>query len=1664
MKLSALSKKNRILFQLKTMESLSEMILRIIEDRSGEKDCEFIFTEHKRKIKKLMEEVTNETDSERLKVLYSRTEKRWGGLKDDFSRLLAGPTLALKTYDAIFENLEIFLQSSEIKHVMLEGGDEEKQKMQEEFSKKGKIFGNTRANLHVLASGADTDKILLPDGQYVERVELAFQTIQQQLKKADEEIKSWLLAQSAEEAQQISDEELAQLRLKIFQNKQKEALEALEKEAMRNLREKQNNLMGQMIAAKSLEETSLNKFQTMTFSPGVMVEFFNSATGRWKLEEKEKALKQGRGVSTSFWERFKGNTLKIFIGGNGETEGKLSGYENKKGAGADNLEDQRRILEKVIYLQAHLMRSQRKEGGLESVTLFVNCPKELEKDAMKYAARQGFGKIKSYQQYDIEQKAQDMFHESGTLLDKKYEGQVSHFSEKDYQSIRGTKDSVEKRYESWHATDVRDIYGMREGDVVDLGLESLDPALELQRQRLKNPALFMGTEESEQKKLLKQASPQQIYAVLAFDFSAHDEVPGLELSYRQTIFKELSIGQQAAVLGCFVAKEIKPSSIDLQIKMPIQFENPILVLKILEGITSERAYEIMLAMANHDNIILQSIVGAANQEGLARQFMRCLSQEKQNYILDRASERKQNLFDLLSSARVGPLSQYLRKNKLREAMGLDIDINGEDANKFNDDKTPVLIRAEILDRVVMRYEAGDERSNRHIRAIYKKFYQLCEPKISDDMIAIFNASAHPEKLMSCFLMQKDFPYHKHPKSWGKAQAMWAEENKEEKASAYMTRLLSSEDLSMQTRAVILSQWIALHENAINSAIQAKARASDATAPPHEVNEQDPSAPIHFYILNNRNKLPSLACLLALLPAGIQNKFSKWIVAEIAGPRASKNEIASVEQALKMSAPQNKQQAISVDGEQEHIDQVFVSLEEWATKPEAKDIETNLLRYEKIHSQEETQALIIKLFEFELTPRQFWLVMLAAVRNGLIGEALGEYEKRIAVLLFTLVEEERSDLVVAIFKEMFSKNKEDAFLFKNVEKLMEIIVNNKKYFDVPGIFASFTHQELSEKTRQILFTLLVKKDLKEALNVFKKKSKDADPETLARWGAAIINPVVAEEARDVAVKLIDSVHKEKSESDFKKFYNLFLASLSLENKARMKSLLSESQLKDASYFFRLLSDQVFDPKNPKQEAMLERFHFWAAIILNREDVKADNLKIFKIILVDTVGKMNEEQAQVFRETLLKEIKPERLVTVFTGLSDNLREPEEVNDVGSELLNFFRILCQQAVEENKKEILDQLVKLALMILEKAPKDMQEGTYRFVMQAFEDVGLDQFEVKFCSDLKEKPFAGVSLKQLIEETEKNLIRSKIFGLIKQVLDETEAGDLQYILGRGAGAEGLRESVEKLLKEKKVETIKEELDKMLNYSTFLSGIFSACNEAIISGKGVIDKVLRDLVVQELTKIKGNLSHDPRFLDVPSEIKFLNLLKEKIKNMSLQQEQAVDETAGVSESEFRSQEPSEPEAAGVGGAVSDSRRSSGSQRSLLQEERETNGVVSEEEVEISFVESSGESEKEEEAGDEEKLASAAGFLGSGSRHQPKPIASSSSPVSEEEVEGSSEKARTRRSSSSGLFSLRQPILKRSQSSPALGSPTSVPQEANEDSSEGAQTPRSSSSSKKLLRR
>src|SRR3990167_8437627 len=1545
--LSALSEKKRCLFQLKTMEFLSAMMLRVIEGREEKKDYESLFKENK-KIKKLIKKVmnTDEANSERLAGLYYKTETNWEILKREFSSMSVGSTLELEGYDAAFENLRLLLQAAERKHVMLEGSDEEKQKIQEELSKKGKIFANTRANLHVLTSGSYAEKILLPDGEYVEGVELAFQTIQQQLKKANEEVEAWL----EKSAQEISAKEIAELRLRVFQKKQSEALTALEREAMSNLREKQNNLMGQMIAAKSLEEESLNKVQTMTFSPGVMVEFFNSATGRWKLEAKEKALKQGRAVSTSFWDRFKANTLKIFISRNGETEGKLSGYENKKGAGADNLEDQKRILEKVINLQAKLVRDQLKdkEGGLKRFTLFVNCPEALKAFAMICTARQGFGKLKSYQQYDIEQKVQDIFHESGTLLDKKYEGQVSHFTEKEYQSINGEdlKDGVvEKHYESRHAADARDIYGMRENDVVDLGLESVSSVLELQGQCLKNPALFMGEEESAQKSLVKQASPKQIYAALAFE--THDKVPGLELSRRRAIFAELSIGQQAAVLGCFIAKETKPFA--LEIKIPIQFEDPILVLKILEGITKERAYEIMLAMAHHDNIVLQSIVGAANQVALAHQFMRCLSQEKQDYILDHASERKQNLFDLLSSARVGPLSQYLRKNKLREAMGLDIDINGEDANKFNDDKTSVLTRAEILDRVVMRYEAEDERSNRHIRAIYKKFYQLCEPKVSDDMIAIFNASAHPEKLVSYFLMQEKIAYHKHPKSWGRAQAMWTEEKKEESASAYMTRLFSSKDLSMQTRAVILSRWISLHESAINRGIQAKARASDATEPPHEIDEKDPSASIHFYIQNNKSDLPSLACLLALLPAGIQKQFQKWIVAEIAGPRATGKETASVDQALKMSAPQNKQQAISMDGEQEHIDQVFVSLEEWAMKPEAKDIETNLLRYEKIHSQEETQALVIKLFKFELNPRQFGLVLLAAVRNGLIGEALGEYEKRIAVLLFTLVEEERSDLVVAIFKEMFSKNKEDAFLFKNVEKLMEIIVNNKKYFDVPGVFASFTHQELSEKTRQILFTLLVKKDLKEALNVFKKESKDADPETLARWGAAIINPVVAEEARDVAVKLIDSVHKEKSESDFKKFYNLFLASLSLENKARMKSLLSESQLKDADYFFRLLSDQVFDPKNPKQEAMLERFHFWAAIILNREDVKADNLKIFKIILVDTVGKMNEEQAQVFRETLLKEIKPERLVTVFTGLSDNLREPEEVNDVGSELLNFFRILCQQAVEENKKEILDQLVKLALMILEKAPKDMQEGTYRFVMQAFEDVGLDQFEVKFCSDLKEKPFAGVSLKQLIEETEKNLIRSKIFGLIKQVLDETEAGDLQYILGRGAGAEGLRESVEKLLKEKKVETIKEELDKMLNYSTFLSGIFSACNEAIISGKGVIDKVLRDLVVQELTKIKGNLSHDPRFLDVPSEIKFLNLLKEKIKNMSLQQEQAVDETAGVSESEFRSQEPSEPEAAGVGGAVSDSRRSSGSQRSLLQEERETNGVVSEEEVEISFV-------------------------------------------------------------------------------------------------------------------
>ena len=1636
--LSALSEKKRCLFQLKTMEFLSAMMLRVIEGRGEKKDYESLFKEHK-KIKKLIKKVmnTDEANSERLAGLYYKTETNWEILKREFSSMSVGSTLELEGYDAAFENLRLLLQAAERKHVMLEGSDEEKQKIQEELSKKGKIFANTRANLHVLTSGSYAEKILLPDGEYVEGVELAFQTIQQQLKKANEEVEAWL-EKSAQEisakevaqlrlsvfqkkqsealdaeleawlewlersAQEISAKEIAELRLRLFQKKQSEALTALEREAMSNLREKQNNLMGQMIAAKSLEEESLNKVQTMTFSPGVMVEFFNSATGRWKLEAKEKALKQGRAVSTSFWDRFKANTLKIFISRNGETEGKLSGYENKKGAGADNLEDQKRILEKVINLQAKLVRDQLKdkEGGLKRFTLFVNCPEALKAFAMICTARQGFGKLKSYQQYDIEQKVQDIFHESGTLLDKKYEGQVSHFTEKEYQSINGEdlKDGVvEKHYESRHAADARDIYGMRENDVVDLGLESVSSVLELQGQCLKNPALFMGEEESAQKSLVKQASPQQIYAALAFE--THDKVPGLELSRRRAIFAELSIGQQAAVLGCFIAKETKPFA--LEIKIPIQFEDPILVLKILEGITKERAYEIMLAMAHHDNIVLQSIVGAANQVALAHQFMRCLSQEKQDYILDHASERKQNLFDLLSSARVGPLSQYLRKNKLREAMGLDIDISGEMADKFNDDKTPILTRAEILDRVVMRYEAEDERSNRHIRAIYKKFYQLCESK-PKEMIAIFNASAHPEKLLSYFLMQEEIAYHKHPKSWGRAQAMWTEEKKEERASAYMGRLLSSKDLSMQTRAVILSKWIALHQGAIESGIKARAidESQALTHSTHELSERDPYAPIHFYIQDNRENLSSLSSLLALLPQKIHDLFSKWIVNEIAGRDA--NEITRVKEALeiKMSV---KPQAVSVDGKKEYFDKEFSLLEEWAAavKPDVNDIKNYLLRYEKIHSRKETKVLITKLFRLDLDPKRFVLVMLAAVRNGLIDEALLKFEEEIKKYLFSLdeVRERLGTLVVAIFKEMFSKNEEDAFLLRNVEKLMEIIVDNKKLWEINSVFVLLAQSKLSEKEWKIIFTAVVKKEGEVALNVFKERCKDTDPEILARWGVEIINHVSDEKARSVVEELISCVIRERNDGDFERFFNLFSAFiLSMENKERMISLLSKVKKGEADFLFCLLSEPAFDQRNPKREEMLEQLPFWAAVILNREDVKETDLDIFKIILLDTVGKVAEEQREAFREALLKEIKPERLKILFTGLSGNFEKQEEVNDVGAELLICFRIVCQRAVKEGKKEMLEQLAGLALMILEKVPKEMQAETYQFIMQALEDTeGKIVFSV-----------------------------TQLFKLIKQVMDETKPDDLKYILAGKTNGAYVNQCVDNLLKGEKLEEVEAEIEKISQYSTFLSGVFSVFYNAIIKNKTEEDESLKNSILRGLTEIGDRLKehYESRYLDFPSQIKFLNLLKEKVKNiLPQQQEQVINEAPPqetLSMSAQQQGEASPAEAAGVGGSELESRRSSGSQNPLLLQEDD---IAREEQGQVIVKPRTKKVFKAEVAGagslpesNQEVLGRRAGIIaepedesGSSSSSLPQRVLSGRSqsrPVPQEAEEGLSEEAQT----------------------------------------------------------
>src|SRR3990167_2966160 len=251
--LSALSEKKRCLFQLKTMEFLSAMMLRVIEGRGEKKDYESLFKEHK-KIKKLIKKVmnTDEANSERLAGLYYKTETNWEILKREFSSMSVGSTLELEGYDAAFENLRLLLQAAERKHVMLEGSDEEKQKIQEELSKKGKIFANTRANLHVLTSGSYAEKILLPDGEYVEGVELAFQTIQQQLKKANEEVEAWL----EKSAQEISAKEVAQLLLSVFQKKQSEALDA-ELEAWLEWLERS----AQEISAKEIAELRLRLFQ-----------------------------------------------------------------------------------------------------------------------------------------------------------------------------------------------------------------------------------------------------------------------------------------------------------------------------------------------------------------------------------------------------------------------------------------------------------------------------------------------------------------------------------------------------------------------------------------------------------------------------------------------------------------------------------------------------------------------------------------------------------------------------------------------------------------------------------------------------------------------------------------------------------------------------------------------------------------------------------------------------------------------------------------------------------------------------------------------------------------------------------------------------------------------------------------------------------------------------------------------------------------------------------------------------------------------------------------------------------------------------------------------------------------------------------------------------------
>src|SRR3990167_8906559 len=836
-KVGALPTKHRYLFQLKAQKAFAN-VLKEKAEAFKQHQQHTGFTAVCERIQKLADPTEGTVDLAPL-------ESSWKNLREEISKVdeLHGLLAGLDHYDAAFDGMKSALQETEKKNVMLEGTTEEKEaqlKRERELPIKPDL----------------TEEMgFLPTDEYIDGVNQAFTSAEKSLALANEEIGTWLQAQEREKqtrAQTPPDQQQVEVAtissdLKIAQLKkdQESALMGLAEEANRNLDNKREYLQQQVFAAKALDESSLfhmdpagllskRRFEFSMHNymrlHGSRHRWFGVNRGLWKLRSDLHENKDEDGYFTKIGNAARGlgagekQTVVISVSGDGgELVAKLSGYGGK-GAGAETPKEQKRILEKLVALQAELMRAQRQKDGrsldLRNATLFLDCPSHLQDYAMELAAKHGFGEIKAYYQRDKEERKKDPHYELGTNLEEKYKGQIEFFNQEAYKSKvtkvqKELKEEAHGRYETSHAAGREKAYGIRTGDVVDLNIKSTERTLLLDNGKLQNPADFMNASASQQDAWLKGASPEQLHAVLAFEDEAG--VFGLSLEHRRAIFQKLSTGQQAAVLGHFVQTN--------QHKGPLQFEDTRLVSQLLEGMAGDKAYGTLLAIAKGDNAVLQHILESKKcdeprQLGLGRQFMRCLSGEAQAGVIERASERKQNVFDHWWGL-MGAPGQSRRRVNLREDLALDLDITSEDAKKFNDVNATPLAQAEILDRIVMRYEAdkaGDRKINRqHIGDVYKSFYGLCNGSDTNKVVEVFNASPHPEKLVSHFLAQQVRPENPHPKSWESMRQKAGENANTEHRQKYVNNILSSEKLNNRARAAFIDGLIQSQNQAVTPA-------------------------------------------------------------------------------------------------------------------------------------------------------------------------------------------------------------------------------------------------------------------------------------------------------------------------------------------------------------------------------------------------------------------------------------------------------------------------------------------------------------------------------------------------------------------------------------------------------------------------------------------------------------------------------------------------------------------------------------------------------------------------------------------------------------------------------------------------------------------------------